>query len=171
MPKKLKISCKGSDLVDLDSLKIIQGELKELSVENHKKLLNSLKRNGFNFPLFVWRSPSGENCLIDGTQRFHTLKKMRFDGWEIPPLPVAWIDADNYSDAKRRLLNCVSQYGEVTKQGFHDFFADTDFNWMDVTADIRLPEIDMQSFALENHPNIEPPEEKVEKEKCSLCGK
>jgi len=169
---ELKITCQAADVLPIDKIIPLQGALKDLTKENHKKLRNSLERFGFNFPFFVWKQPSGEFRCLDGHQRLNALKQMRDEGWEIPPLPVSWIEADDYSDAKRRLLNVVSQYGEVTKQGFHDFFADTNFTWQDVISDLRMPELDFGEFAIEHEdkPIVDGEEIEQKQIECPKCG-
>jgi site-specific DNA-methyltransferase (adenine-specific) len=46
---------------------------------------------------------------------------MREEGYDIPLLPVDYIDADSEEDAKRKLLHITSQYGEFTVDGFENF--------------------------------------------------
>jgi len=46
---------------------------------------------------------------------------MREEGYDIPLLPVDYIEADSEEDAKRKLLHISSQYGEFTADGFENF--------------------------------------------------
>jgi len=118
--KKIEIKCKGADTLPIDRILEFQGELKELSKENEKKLRNSILKFGFIAPLFVW-DDKGEWRLLDGHQRLKTLIKMREEGYDIPLLPVDYIEADSEEDAKRKLLHITSQYGEFTADGFENF--------------------------------------------------
>ena len=118
--KTIEIKCKGADTLPIDRILEFQGELKELSKENEKKLRNSILKFGFIAPLFVW-DDKGEWRLLDGHQRLKTLLKMREEGYDIPMLPVDYIEADSEEDAKRKLLHISSQYGEFTADGFENF--------------------------------------------------
>lgn len=116
----IEIKCKGADTLPIDRILEFQGGLKELSKENEKKLRNSILKFGFIAPLFLW-DDHGEWRLLDGHQRLKTLLKMREEGYDIPMLPVDYIEADSEEDAKRKLLQITSQYGEFTVEGFEEF--------------------------------------------------
>ena len=118
--KVIEIKCKGADTLPIDRILEFQGGLKELSKENEKKLRNSILKFGFIAPLFLW-DDHGEWKLLDGHQRLKTLLKMREEGYDIPLLPVDYIEADSEEDAKRKLLHITSQYGEFTVDGFENF--------------------------------------------------
>lgn len=118
--KMIEIKCKGADTLPIDRILEFQGGLKELSKENEKKLRNSILKFGFIAPFFVW-DDHGEWRLLDGHQRLKTLLKMREEGYDIPMLPVDYIEADSEEDAKRKLLHITSQYGEFTADGFENF--------------------------------------------------
>lgn len=137
----VQIKCKGSRLVPLDSLEIIQGGLKDLSEENYDKLRRRIEAKGFDAPLFVWGTK-----ILDGTQRFRVLGKMIDGGWSLPGgmVPVCDIEADSLDEAKRRLLGYVSQYGHLTDEGLFDFLqglSDPGLGTLD------LPGLDIDEFA------------------------
>jgi hypothetical protein len=46
---------------------------------------------------------------------------MREKGWDIPMIPVDIIDAENETDAKKKLLAITSQYGEFDLTGYMEF--------------------------------------------------
>ena len=102
----------------MDSLGVIQGDLKELTEENYAKLRGRIETKGFDAPLFVW-----QNAILDGTQRYRVLHRMLADGWELPDhmVPVCDIEAASLEEAKERLLGYVSQYGTVTDEGLYEF--------------------------------------------------
>ena len=118
--KVIEIKCKGAGTLPIDRILEFQGELKTLSKDNEKKLRNSILRFGFIAPFFVW-DDKGEWRLLDGHQRLKTLLKMREEGYDIPLLPVDYIEADSEEDAKRKLLHITSQYGEFSPEGFENF--------------------------------------------------
>jgi len=151
--KVIEIKCKGADTLPIDRILEFQGGLKELSKENEKKLRNSILKFGFIAPLFLW-DDHGEWRLLDGHQQLKTLLKMREEGYDIPLLPVDYIEADSEEDAKRKLLHITSQYGEFTTDGFENFTFG-----LDGFEDIRLvnDEFDIGMFFIEgiNAPELD----------------
>jgi len=137
----VQIKCKGSRLVPLDSLEIIQGGLKDLSDENYDKLRRRIEAKGFDAPLFVWGTK-----ILDGTQRFRVLGKMIDDGWSLPGgmVPVCDVEADSLDEAKDRLLGYVSQYGRLTGEGLYEFLHG--FDEMPSLDTLDLPDFDMEAF-------------------------
>ena len=65
-----------------------------------------------------------------------TLCKMQKDGYIIPPLPVAYIDAKNKAEAKQKLLRINSQYGQMSKDSVLEFASDIELNF----DEIALPD-------------------------------
>ena len=139
MAKKIQIKCKGSKNRKLSSLKILQGELKELSEENKTKLRKRIEKFGFDAPFFIYKS-----YILDGTQRLKVLQSMIEDGWELPKgeVPVVEIKATSIQDAKQRILGYVSQFGKLTSDGLSGFIEGID---MDVDL-LNLPDFDIEAF-------------------------
>lgn len=148
MPKTIQIKCKGSGTAAIDSLKVIQGELKSLSEENKAKLRTRIETLGFDAPIFVWRGH-----VLDGTQRLRVLEEMVADGWVLPKghVPVCEIAAKNLTEAKERLLGYVSQYGKIDQEGFVAFTEglDLDFGTLD------LPDFDLDGLMASMEPEPE----------------
>src|SRR5437899_13066977 len=88
----IKICCKAAVNIPLEELTQLQGELKELSQAAFQKLRASILKNGITFPFFIWQDED-TNFILDGTQRDRVLKAMAKEGFEIPPLPCAVIQA------------------------------------------------------------------------------
>lgn len=133
MAKTIKISCKGSRMAKLDSLEIIQGDLKELSDENLGKLKKRIETKGFDAPFFVW-----QNMILDGTQRKRALESLIAEGWNLKngEVPVCDIKADSLNDAKDRLLGYISQFGKITDVNLSEFIESIE--WPDV-ENIEIP--------------------------------
>lgn len=119
------IKCKGHTEYDLDSLLVFQGGLKSLTDENRDKMMSSIIVHGFCAPLFVWINKAKIN-LLDGTQRTTTLHYMRDNGWEIPKIPVAVIEADTEEEAREKLLAISSQFGEFDLATLSEWVSDLD---------------------------------------------
>ncbi|GAB3272887.1 hypothetical protein GCM10027347_44860 [Larkinella harenae] len=139
---KLTISPALAELPTISSNDLwdLQGNLKDLSKSNYKRLVQSIETEGFFFPLFVWFEPqTGDPYTLDGNQRLRVLRTEFPGGVDLPYVEVK---ADDQEHAKKMILLISSNYGEVTKDGFDEFIAtmpDTDFikqattfdEWMD----------------------------------------
>jgi site-specific DNA-methyltransferase (adenine-specific) len=135
---------------DIEDLKALQGELKTLSDESYRMLRKEIEDTGFAFAPHVWIDQNGKAWLVDGHQRFETLKRMRADGLSIPKIPVVPVDAKSLKEAKRRVLQGTSQYGEMTDKGLKDFLTDSKLSIKDIEFSFRFPEIDLPSFVSEH---------------------
>lgn len=116
-----------TELIDIDQLTPLQGDLKKLSDKNFNKLRQSLIDKGFQFTVHVWEQ-GGITYIIDGHQRVHVMKQLRKAGWEIPPITCAFVKAATYHDAKELILYAISQYGKLDKEGFESFIQGEDFD-------------------------------------------
>src|SRR6188474_842360 len=103
-PKRdIEIKCRAAVNLDLSELVPLQGDLKELTDANFEKLKRSILKHGINFPFFIWQS-DGTNYILDGTQRDRVLNAMTDEGYEVPPLPCAIIEAKNRKEAAEKIL-------------------------------------------------------------------
>lgn len=146
MGKSIYISCKTSDSINLDDATWFQGELKTLSDNSFKRLRQSILNRGFSFPIFLWND-GGNSYLIDGHQRALTLKKMRDEeGYEIPKLPVVYIDAGSRREAADKVLAATSNYGEITPDGLYQFMNNFEIKMPDLETQFQFPEISIKQF-------------------------
>lgn len=121
MTKIIKIAVEGKTTLPLESLEPFQGALKITGKEDYEKFRNNMLKFGFSFVIHVWQS-QGKNYIIDGHQRLSLLKQMKeTEGYEIPHLPVALVQADTYKEAKKKILAGTSQYGKMTPQSLLEF--------------------------------------------------
>lgn len=128
------VKCKGSSSLPLDMILEFQGNLKRLTTANRKKLISSICRLGFIAPVFVWDN-QGDYSLLDGHQRIKTLVHMREKGWNIPLIPIVFVEADNEPDARAKLLAITSSYGEFNIGELTDWLKEFDDG---VAADFRF---------------------------------
>lgn len=161
--QEIRITCKSADTLPIDRILEFQGKLKKLSKGNQEKLKNSILKHGFCAPLFVW-DDQGEWKLLDGHQRLATLISMRQEGYNIPMLPVDYIEAADEAEAKEKLLNITSQYGEFDMDGLTDFIQDIDINF----DEIRLTNDEYKPF---EEIEIDEPEEEPTQEQDDSCYK
>lgn len=139
---QIHITCDTKLHLPLEDLTPIQGNLKELTVENFEKLKRSIIENGFNFPLLVYleakevesRIEGGRRTitmtpwLLDGHGRRLVLNKLREDGYTIPLLPCVAVEATNLNEAKKKVLLISSQFHTMTKDGLYEFLSTSEID-------------------------------------------
>lgn len=138
----IQITCEGKENIPFKLLKPFQGDLKFLAPENKEKLINSIIKEGFMAPIFIWK-PSKTYNIIDGTQRYLALSDLKSRGWEIPDIPVIYITAKNKNEAKRKLLKITSSFGEFDKDTLQEWINECEESIID---DIRLADEKMELF-------------------------
>src|SRR6266850_5556627 len=141
----VQIRCTAAVDIDLAKLTPLQGELKELSDANFEKLNQSILKRVITFPFFIWQS-EGTNYILDGTQRDRVLKRMSDEGYKIPLLPCALIQAKDRREAAEKILLISSQYGKMTNNSLEDFLAENDLNLSELQNELELPSIDLEVF-------------------------
>jgi DNA modification methylase len=146
--KTIRIACDTKDKLPLDQLTPFQGKLKNLTKANYQKLKNEILTTGFAFPIYVWKFAKKANYILGGHQRVSCLLKMREEGYIIPDLPVVYIEAASIAEAKRRVLQDVSQYGDVDKKGLQEFMIESEISMDVLSASFQIPdkEMDMKAF-------------------------
>src|SRR5262249_9414853 len=126
--KTIAIRCTAAVNLQLRELTPLQGELKELTGANFEKLKQSILKHGITFPFFIGKG-DGENYILDGTQRDRVLKRRAEDGYEVPPLPCALIEAKNRKEAAEKILLISSQYGRITDEGLYEFLSTNELDF------------------------------------------
>lgn len=94
-----------------------QGDLKDLTEKNYKKLKSTIEKRGFSVPVYIWENEQGIKYLLDGHQRQRVLIT---EGWN-EPVPYLKIPAKNMQEAMARLLEITSQYATITQEGIDEF--------------------------------------------------
>lgn len=147
MKEAVKIAVRDGGSVPVESLNFLQGDLKEITPENRLKLRREILGTGFAFKPHVWMDPEDDKFyLVDGHQRVSVLNDLIKDGYDVPPIPIAIVDAPSIEDARRRILQASSQYGHMTPQGLFNFSVRNDINLEDLKASFDFPTIDMEKF-------------------------
>src|SRR5262249_44013865 len=144
-PISIKITCKAATSIELADLQPLQGNLKELSVANFEKLKRSILEHGLSFPFFVWWH-DGHNFVLDGHQRDRVLRMMQEQGYQVPPLPCALIEAKDKKEAAEKILLISSQYGKMSEESLNEFLAENDLSFLELADDLELPSIDESYF-------------------------
>jgi len=152
---EIKVNCKGTNYFSLSELNILQDtkdfKLKELSEENLEKLKNSIIKNGFWFPFFVWHCKAENKWYYtDGTQRYKVLTWMQKSGeYKLPEkYPCVEIFAKDKKEAAKAILTQSTSYGKITEKGLYDFLNEYDLDFADLKTDLELSEIDLNQFEI-----------------------
>jgi hypothetical protein len=169
----IKITCTAATSIKLEELTPLQGNLKELTHRNFEKLKKSILKHGLSFPFFVWRH-DGENFVLDGHQRDRVLRKMQAQGYQIPPLPCALVEAKDRKDAAAKILLVSSAYGKMTEQSLDEFLTENELEMNDLLDELELPALDMRYFGTgEFEPTDENDQGRLDKKNavtCPECG-
>ena len=114
--------------IPIADLLATQGDLKDLTEANYKKLKNTIERRGFSYPVYAWENDNGILHLLDGHQRQRVLTT---EGWN-EPIPYLKVPAENLQEAMARLLEITSQYATITQEGIDQFIAKYELNEAEV---------------------------------------
>lgn len=145
--KRIKIVCKTGFNLKVGEIHALQGDLKELTEVNEMKLLEEIEKTGFAFAPHVWFDRGKKKYyLIDGHQRLSVVRKMISHGWKCDTLPVVVVQASNIDEAKRRVLQSISQYGTVTNQGLFDFTNTMKIDPDSIVKAFKIPDINLTKW-------------------------
>lgn len=141
--QEIRIECTGADVLELDQIKELQGNLKKRGKKEIDQIITSIEKYGFSFPFFVWRG-EGQNLCMDGHGRLEALAEMRRRGAALPSFPVAYVEAKDRDEAKQKLLRLNSQFGVMTFDSVMEFTEGLEVDW----GDLALPDglsLDMEA--------------------------
>lgn len=93
-------------------------------------LKNSIIKNGFSFPVFLWH---GHNYVIDGTGRRKAVEELLKEGYTINEIPYVEVEASTLEEARQRVIEASSSFGNITKKSLLDF-VDGDISIVDWTT-------------------------------------
>jgi hypothetical protein len=136
MGEMIRVTCKVKDFLHYTQIEPLQGRLKDRTDEEIEQICRSVIKHGWAFPEFIWEN-EGHNYCLDGHGRQEAIPRLIEKGYEIPDIPIVYIEARNRADAKELLLKCLSQFGTVTKTGLTEFI-DFDVSYLD----FKIPNID-----------------------------
>lgn len=154
--KIILIKCDVKDYIPIGNFTPLQGELKNKTDKDLRKLKELIIQNGFIFPLFVAKVKK-QNFTMDGHGRDiisiqlkeEGYKFKRLDGKIGDQLPVVYIKAKDRKEAKEQLLYLNSRYGKITEKGLFGFINEPnlklDFEKMKIHLD--LPELSLDKFS------------------------
>lgn len=122
----IDVKCSSDKVLKITEMSPFQGNLKKRKESDVDAMAASLKSDGLIMPFAVWLDEgSNEYKLLDGHGRLMALKKLAVDDLSIveQDFPVIVINAENETEARKALLQIVSTYGKISKQGLSTFAA------------------------------------------------
>ena len=143
--KAVRVACEAAKTVPLASIQPFQGALKSLSEENFNRLRALILANGITSPIHVWKN-AGKLWNLDGHQRVLVLGELAKDGYQIPAVPIVYVEAKDEKHAKRILLSNVAQFGHVESQGLYEFMTQAELPMEELAGHFDIPGIDMGKF-------------------------
>lgn len=147
--QSLKSRITSMTAVDWRRLNFIQDDsFKEWTPEAKAKLKNSILKNNFAQPFYVWEDKTdGALYCLDGRHRSLVLEEMEQEGVAVPnDLPALLIECRDKKEAAELVIVYSSIYAKVTEQGMLDFLQAYDLNLDDLKTSIDLPGFDEQKF-------------------------
>lgn len=137
------------ELINYHLLIPFQGELKELSDENYKRLKQNIIQYGFSEAIGVWKDEKNTPYILNGHQRLRTLIRMEAEGFQIPEIPILIIRAKDREEASMKLLSLTSQFGVMTQKGLYDYIKTNNIQIDKVVQNFKFPEINLKKFNIE----------------------
>jgi len=138
----IAIAVKGAGELNIDTFESFQGDLKTLAQEDLHKFKKNILENGYSFTIHVWQN-EGHNYIIDGHQRLATLKHLKNDGYIIPDIPVSFVMANSFAEAKKKVLAGASEYGHMTESSLSEFVKTNELPLDDILSTFTFSNIDM----------------------------
>lgn len=155
----IKIKCKTQDTLPLSELTEFQGTLKVRDEDDYEKIIRSIKKHGFMYPIFTWKHGK-KNYVIDGHGRLGALQRMVARGEKLPPLPIVYVECKDEAEAKEALLKLNSQYGHMTADSVREFLGDLQIDLEDLALpegilDLSLNTEDQETVGDDDTPEVE----------------
>jgi hypothetical protein len=144
MQKKNEITCTTRYSLDWHDIKNLQQDLKTRNDVHLNGMKESILRNGFSFPFFVWNDGIDNWCL-DGHGRLEALAMLESDGYSIPKLPITYIFAANRTEAKEKLLEVNIFNGDFIQEELKNVITELQNQSIDFSK-YSFPNFDIQSI-------------------------
>jgi DNA modification methylase len=138
--KLIEIGMSGADLLpwadlreyELNKLKVVEGR-------NLAHLKNAMVNKEFKMPIAIWQD---HRYVIDGAGRILALKELEAEGYQIPEMiPVYYIQASNFDEAREAVLMASSQHGDATQESVAAFAEG--LNLDEIMDCINIPDVDL----------------------------
>ena len=170
LKKIIQITCTGASTLPWQEITPFQGELKDLHIKEYEKFREMILELGFSEPISIWKNKN-QNFILNGHQRLRVIQNMvEKEGFQCPPLPVNWVEADSLKQAKKKVLSLTSQYGRLTGDGLYEFTQAAGITKEEV-GKFRFPEIKFEKWKDEffEEPEEDDGSDTIPKDVPSIC--
>lgn len=123
---KIKIKCTTGYTMDIDDMNWYPGKLKKHSDLETERIAQSIIDDGFLFPICIGKV-GDKNYIIDGECTYNALQELKYRGYEIPAIPVYFVECDEETIKKMILIGTSTNHC-VTEISLKEFVKGTDLN-------------------------------------------
>lgn len=138
----IEIKCTYDRLYQYKELTPSQGKLKTITKDATQRLVNSIKNNGYIFPIYVWQN-EGKNYIIGGHHRSSVINNLQRQGYKIEGIPATHVKASSMAEAQKFVLLDSAQYAAIDKKYFGEFVAENNLNLDEILAEVNNKEVDL----------------------------
>ena len=112
--------------MSLDDMNWFPSKLKKHSDLEIQRIRDSIIEDGFLFPIAIGKV-GDKNYIIDGECTYNALQQLKYEGYEIPEIPIYYVKC-NEETIKKMILIGTSTNHCVTEISLKEFVKGTDLN-------------------------------------------
>ena len=124
--EKIRIKCTTGITMSLDDMNWFPSKLKKHSDLEIQRIRDSIIEDGFLFPIAIGKV-GDKNYIIDGECTYNALQQLKYEGFEIPEIPIYYVRC-NEETIKKMILIGTSTNHCVTEISLKEFVKGTDLN-------------------------------------------
>ena len=124
--EKIRIKCTTGITMSLDEMNWFPSKLKKHSDLEIQRIRDSIIEDGFLFPIAIGKV-GDKNYIIDGECTYNALQQLKYEGYEIPEIPIYYVRC-NEKTIKKMILIGTSTNHCVTEISLKEFVKGTDLN-------------------------------------------
>ena len=124
--EKIRIKCTTGITMSLDDMNWFPSKLKKHSDLEIQRIRDSIIEDGFLFPIAIGKV-GDKNYIIDGECTYNALQQLKYEGFEIPEIPIYYVRC-NEETIKKVILIGTSTNHCVTEISLEEFVEGTDLN-------------------------------------------
>ena len=124
--EKIRIKCTTGITMSLDDMNWFPSKLKKHSDLEIQRIRDSIIEDGFLFPIAIGKV-GDKNYIIDGECTYNALQQLKYEGYEIPEIPIYYVRCDEETIKKMILIGTSTNHC-VTEISLKEFVKGTDLN-------------------------------------------
>ena len=124
--EKIRIKCTTGITMSLDDMNWFPSKLKKHSDLEIQRIRDSIIEDGFLFPIAIGKV-GDKNYIIDGECTYNALQQLKYEGFEIPEIPIYYVRC-NEETIKKMILIGTSTNHCVTETSLKEFIKGTNID-------------------------------------------